>query len=350
MVEQTSGWDIFKDAWMNKMTNLEKLIKMKESETLEFKKSTGEWKEIIKTISAFANTRGGKIIIGVSKSGRFLGVEIGKDTIECLTNQIVQNTDPKAHPRITIQKLDNTSLIIVETKESSDHLILSFGRPYKRVGKSTIRVSKDEYERLILEKHKEELRFDSQVCIEAGIKDIAREKIEWFIKEAKRQRRLDADDSLSTEEILERLKLTKEKGLTNAALLLFGKYPQNFFLQTVIKAIRFRGNEVTEDMLDFKTIEGNVLSQLEKAEDFIFEHISKQAWIEEGKLQRQEKWLYPSKAIEFLKQHGHITNREYRKINEIGKVVSAKELNLMVRKGILRRVGKGRALRYELND
>jgi len=38
------------------------------------------------------------------------------------------------------------------------------------------------------------------------------------------------------------------------------------------------------------------------------------------------------------------------KINEIGKVVSAKELNLIVKKGILRRVGKGRALRYELND
>jgi len=56
------------------------------------------------------------------------------------------------------------------------------------------------------------------------------------------------------------------------------------------------------------------------------------------------------KAIEYLRQHRYITNREYRKINEIGKVVSAKELNLMMGKGILRRVGKGRTLRYELND
>jgi len=38
--------------------NLKKLISQGESETLEFKKSTGEWKEIIETISAFANTRG----------------------------------------------------------------------------------------------------------------------------------------------------------------------------------------------------------------------------------------------------------------------------------------------------
>lgn len=56
------------------------------------------------------------------------------------------------------------------------------------------------------------------------------------------------------------------------------------------------------------------------------------------------------KAIEYLRQHRYIANREYREINEIGKVVSAKELNLMVEKDILRRIGKGRTLRYELND
>ena len=57
--------------------NLKKLILQGESETLEFKTSTGEWKEIIETISAFANTRGGKITIGVSKTGKPVGVEIG---------------------------------------------------------------------------------------------------------------------------------------------------------------------------------------------------------------------------------------------------------------------------------
>jgi len=41
--------------------NPEKLISGGESETLEFKISTGEWKEITETVSAFANTRGEKI-------------------------------------------------------------------------------------------------------------------------------------------------------------------------------------------------------------------------------------------------------------------------------------------------
>jgi len=34
---------------------LGKIVLRNESDTLEFKESTGEWKEIIKTISAFAN-------------------------------------------------------------------------------------------------------------------------------------------------------------------------------------------------------------------------------------------------------------------------------------------------------
>ena len=55
-------------------------------------------------------------------------------------------------------------------------------------------------------------------------------------------------------------------------------------------------------------------------------------------------------TIGYLKQNRFITNREYREINKIGKVISAKELNIMVEKKILRRVGKGRIIKYELND
>src|SRR3972149_10092749 len=113
--------------------DLKKLISNTESETIEFKESTGEWKEIIETISAFSNTKGGKIVIGVSKSDKLPGVDIGKDTIENLTNQISQNTDPKIHPSITIEKIKGKFIIIVEIKESSDHLVLAFGRPYKTI-------------------------------------------------------------------------------------------------------------------------------------------------------------------------------------------------------------------------
>lgn len=146
---------------------MDKIIKqptfVEESETFESKESLSEWKEIVETISALSNTKGGTISIGINDSGKISGVDIGKSTLEDLANKIKENTDPKIYPHITTKVIDGKSIIIIDVKESSDHLILAFGRPFKRVGKSTMRMSKDEYENLILEKHKEKLRFDNQI-------------------------------------------------------------------------------------------------------------------------------------------------------------------------------------------
>src|SRR3989344_5344139 len=268
-----------------------------ESMTVEWKQSLSEINEIIETAAAFANTEGGRILIGVSSKGEVLGVQIGKGTIEKLVNQIAQNTDPKIHPKVTTKTVAGKALITLEVKDSHDHLVLAFGRPYKRVGRSTVRMGKDEYERLVLEKHKDKLYFDEQICKGAKVKDISREKLLSFVKKAKEQRGLSIEPGSPVTDILRKLKLMRKDKLTNAAVLLFGKDPQDFFLQAELKAIRFKGLDETRPMLDFKTIGGDAVTLLEKAESFIYDHIPMKAWIESGKLQRQEKWLYPPDAI-----------------------------------------------------
>jgi ATP-dependent DNA helicase RecG len=277
--------------------DLKKLIFKTESEIVEFKKSIGEWKEIIETISAFSNTRGGKIVIGVSKSGKLFGTDIGKDTIECLTNQISQNTDPKIYPHITVEKINSKSIITIEVKESPDHLVLAFGRPYKRVGKSTVRMSKDEYERLILEKHKEKLYFDSQICKGASLKDIDEEKIRWFLMKAKSERNLNIEPAISAKEALTRLKLITNKKLTNAAILLFGKETQRFFTQAEVRCARFKGTEAVKPFIDMKVFSENIIDQVNKTLNFILEHIPLSAWLTSGKVEREEKYEYPPEAI-----------------------------------------------------
>lgn len=268
-----------------------------ESTTVEWKQSVAEIEEIIETAAAFANTEGGRIYIGISPEGKVLGVQVGKGTIENLVNKIAQHTDPKLHPKVSVKRIDGKDVIIVDVKESHDHLVLAFGRPYKRVGRSSPKMSKDEYERLILEKHKDRLYFDEQICKGAKITDISKEKLLDFVKKAKEQRGLSIDARASVNDILRKLKLMKDGKLTNAAVLLFGKNTQEFFLQSELKAIRFKGIDETKPMLDFKTIGGDAITLLEKAESFIYDHIPMKAWIESGKLQRQEKWLYPPDAI-----------------------------------------------------
>ena len=274
-----------------------KLISKGESETLEFKKSTGEWKEIVETISAFSNTKGGRIIIGASKSGQILGVNIGKDTIERLANQISQNIDPKIHPRITTEKIKAKSIISIEVKESPDHLVLAFGRSFKRMGKSTVKMSKDEYERLILEKHKEKLYFDSQLCISTSLKDIDEEKVAWFLRKAKAERNLDIDVSLEPQEALKKLNLVVDNKITNAAILVFGRNPQRFFIQSEVRCARFKGAKAVKPFIDMKVLRGSIYEQIDQAEKFVLFNIKKAAWVESGKIERQEKWEYPPEAI-----------------------------------------------------
>ena len=299
-----------------RLMDLKKLISKAESEIVEFKKSTGESKEIIETISAFSNTKGGKIIIGVSKSGKLLGVDIGKDTIEHLTNQISQNTDPRVHPHITIEKIKDKSIIIIEVKESSDHLVLAFGRPFKRVGKSTVKMFKDEYERLILEKHKEKLQFDIEICKQSNLSEIDTDKVKRFLREAISERGFDIDEKIPLKEILMRLKLMQVNKLTNAALLLFGKNPQKFFEQSEAKCIRFRGIDVAGEMIDLKPIGGDIITQVKEIEKFIYNHISLHSWIEPGKMERQEKWEYPPKAIREALANA-IAHRDYRSTSKV---------------------------------
>ena len=208
---------------------------------------------------------------------------------------IKQNTEPSQYPKIIVKTICGKSIIEVNIIESKEKPVLAFGRAFKRVGKSTLKVDKDEHERMVLEKKK--VYFDALVCEGATLDDIDGEKVQRFVKEAKRQRNFAMEEPFSLDEILMRLKLLSGKKITNAAILLFGKDPQKFFLQAVTKVIRFKGTDVTGEMLDFKNIESDILSQLSRAEDFIFEHIPKKAWIEEGKMERQEKWLYPPRAL-----------------------------------------------------
>ncbi len=75
----------------NVVRDMELKVTADESENAEFKTSLSEWKEIIKTISAFSNAKGGTISVGLDDDGKPLGTEIGKNRIEILANRIKQN-------------------------------------------------------------------------------------------------------------------------------------------------------------------------------------------------------------------------------------------------------------------
>ncbi|MGB9498867.1 MAG: helix-turn-helix domain-containing protein [Dissulfuribacterales bacterium] len=66
------------------------LIKNGESDQFEFKASFG--REVVETLSAFANTTGGTVLIGVGDEGKITGVQAGHESVQQWVNQTKNST------------------------------------------------------------------------------------------------------------------------------------------------------------------------------------------------------------------------------------------------------------------
>jgi len=274
------------------MIKIKDLLKEGESETVEFKPSLSQMDKIIGSISAFSNTKGGTLVIGVSDKGEVLGVDIGTRTIESLANQVKQNTDPMAYPSIRVDKSDKKHVVVIEVVEGKQKPVLAFGRAYRRVGKSNQKLGYDEIRNLALKTSK--IYWDSRVCEDASFGDIDEVKVRLFLRKAKYERRLELDVEIPVRESLEKLKLLKEGVPTNAAILLFGRSTQKFFTQSETRCARFKGTKPLE-FIDMKVFGGNIIDQREDVVEFVKEHIKLHAKI--VGMERIETWEYPIDAI-----------------------------------------------------
>ena len=148
-------------------------IKFGESVNIEFKREVPQKSEkYIKSVIAFANTAGGKIVIGIDdETHEIVGVE--KDgvfkIIDNITNTISDMCCPQIFPNIGVNTIDGKSVIVINIYPGAN-------RPYyiKSLGKETgtyIRVSgtsrpADEAVLKDLELQGTHRSFDEMVCVE----------------------------------------------------------------------------------------------------------------------------------------------------------------------------------------
>ncbi|MEW6681183.1 MAG: helix-turn-helix domain-containing protein [bacterium] len=276
-----------------------RLLEKGETHKVEYKPSLSDTDRIIEVVCSFSNTEGGVILIGIKEArenikDRVTGIELGKETLGRLVNRIIDKTDPPIYPNIEVVKVFDKDIISIEVTEGRDKPYTASGKPFIRVGDVTKQMKRSEYEKMLFDKSKIKLRFDAQICSGANWKDIDEKKVRWFLKRAKAERNLDIDTAIPIKEAMNRLKLTRDGKLTNAAILMFGEDPQNLFLEARIRCGRFKG-VTAQEFIDMKLIEGNIIDQIDNAEKFVLSHIKKAAKI--IMFERQEVWEYPPEAF-----------------------------------------------------
>lgn len=119
---------------------------MKENKQLEYKEKVTN--TFLKTVSAFSNYEGGKIIFGISDDGTVKGVSNPRETCLDIENKINDSISPQPDYELSIKEGDNT--ILLEVKAGSNRPYLYKSKAYKRNDTATIEVDALELSRLIL--------------------------------------------------------------------------------------------------------------------------------------------------------------------------------------------------------
>ncbi len=156
--------------------NINDIIVAPEGTTLEFKENTNSNDKIIHTIIAFANTSGGRILIGISdKERRIIGLDNPHQISEMLAGVIHDSIEPRILPNIEIIPYRNTYLISIEIYPSSvrPHFIKSKGKEkstYIRIG-STTRLA-DNALIQVIERSTITKAFDEEIYHEANTEEV----------------------------------------------------------------------------------------------------------------------------------------------------------------------------------
>ena len=140
------------------------IIYMKENKTLEFKSDITN--NFLKTVSAFANFIGGKIIFGIDDNGKACGLKGDLNQIKLdLENTINDSIKPKPDYSLHIDYSNRTILLNVSEGQYKPYLYR--GKAYRRSDTSTVEVDQLELKRLVLEGSN--LSFEDLSCKEDNL-------------------------------------------------------------------------------------------------------------------------------------------------------------------------------------
>jgi len=277
-------------------TSLLDAISQGEGAFIEFKSSFQ--KEVIETLTAFANTQGGAVLIGVSDAGQVVGVSVQAETVQGWINQCKQITSPRVIPDIELVQVEGKTVAIVSIGEYPIKPVACKGRYFKRIGNANHQMTATE----ISDAHIKLINssWDYHPDPEHTLDAISEQKVQAFADAI----HLDAPFNA----VLEKFELIKQGRPTFACHLLFSK--NDVFLST-IEAGRFASPTLIKDSI---TSRDTLVEQVQRIMDFMVKHTNK-AYIITGNPRREERWDYPMDALREIVIN-MIVHRDYRSAND----------------------------------
>ncbi len=232
---------------------------MKESETIELKKSLAELSDGLNSIAAILNKHSaGELWFGIKNDGQPAGMEVSETTLRKVSQAIAAHIEPKIYPDVSVVMIEGKSCIRVSFS-GSEKPYYSHGRAYMRVADEDRQLSAKKIEAIILSKNRSHQGWDSEPITNPAFKpDTA--KIRAYVRKA----------SLSwtnAQSALESLGLYTDGHYLNAVRVFFAKPPA-----LTLRCAVF-GTRTTATLIDQHDFSGDILTLIEESEKYILKNI-----------------------------------------------------------------------------
>ena len=235
------------------------LVREGEGLTVEFKERYSS--RIDQDIVAFANSRGGSVLLGVTDDGRIIGERLTND-LKAKINDLARN----CKPRISVQLSQSAKVVVVEVAEGTEKAYSCGDGYFRRLNGTTQKMSPDELRLMFREN--DPVPFEERTVKGFSFEDVSRAKVLAFAKEAGI-----AIGKTPPADFLRSLNVANETHVANAGVLFFAKAPQKHIRQAQMTIIAFKGTD-RENIYDRLDVRDDLLTQFNQAILFLERHLN----------------------------------------------------------------------------
>lgn len=258
------------------VVELLEIAELGEDSKIQFKEIFSSPDALAAEITAFANTNGGRIVVGVSDGGELIGLNLDKvaHLNQMISNVCLQKIDPPISVETKNVKYEDKIVVVINVPRGTNKFYVANGRDiWVKVGADKRKASREEVRRLLQESSN--IFADEQPVLGTDISNLDKGMLEVFV-ENKTGEKIEST-SVLLKQLFNNMKLMQGDNCTLAGLLLFGKRDSQILSQYIISAVSWYGNDPASiEYIESEDIRGSVLNLFQSGMAFIKRQLRKE--------------------------------------------------------------------------
>ena len=285
------------------------LLQKEESVRLALKTSA-HITTIAKTITAFINTQGGDLLIGVDDDKNVIGVDNALKLRNRIQHQLIDSIRPNAPISSQVIRYKGKDLILISVWEGSNKPYQYKGQIFSRENDRTKLSNQDILKQLISERKDADFHWERRAVLGASLSDLDKQEINKTIEY---YRNFKPDTNFEDEEdFLIQMGLLKNGHFTNACIVLFAKSPIRFIPQSKIRVTVYPSDSTGDRFLNDRIFDDNLFNNIKGVLSFLDVTFGKSIVVDG--IERKEKLNYPLLALREGLLNAMV-HRDYNSVN-----------------------------------